>query len=174
VAVRFDEVIAVYQAATVHSVRSQYGTQYYRKTTFEFAVEVEGRKEPIRWKGAFRDRGEEEHRVYLLGRGDPRLPLFARGLVAMASERRLPACRQAIKDGKPLTFGRIVLTAEGVRRQDGGVSPWSQVWPLDITNGVATVKAANMQGRPIAAERAGNIPNLPMFRVLFDELRRPR
>jgi hypothetical protein len=169
VAVRFDEGSGVDQAATEHYRRTRYGSEFYKKTTFEFAVHAEGRKELIRWKGAFWD--ETAHGGH---RGDPRLPLFARQLVAMSSERRLSACRQAIEDGKPLAFGKIVLTPEGVRRQGGGVSPWSQVWPVDITNGVAMVRAADVQGQPIATERVGNIPNLPMFRVLFDEFRRPR
>jgi hypothetical protein len=88
------------------------------------------------------------------------------------SEARLPAHLKALADGKPLTFGHIVISQQGVHVQSG-VVPWQQVEPIKFDHNVAIVRRYG-QRKPIGSTHVGSIPNLPLFRTLFENLRQTR
>jgi hypothetical protein len=157
-AVRYDQVSWVRSASVQH-----YVNHFYRQTTFWFLIGSAAR-EVVRWEGSFAEMG----RV----RGDSRLPEFGRRLAEEVSAARLPAHRQALADGRSLTFGTVVISAQGVGGPDG-VVPWSQVEPLSFDHGVAIVRRRG-QRRPLARAHLGSIPNLPLFLTLYENLRRTR
>jgi hypothetical protein len=161
---RHDQISWVRQSYLKH-----YVNHYYNRTSFQFAIgSMAG--EVVQWEGSFFDLDEGSRLSF--SKGDPRLPEFAGELAGKVSAARLPAHLKALADGKPLTFGHIVISQQGVRAQ-GGVMPWSQVEPLEFDRGVAIVRRTG-QHKPIASTNLGSIPNLPLFRTLYENLRRTR
>jgi hypothetical protein len=166
VAMRYDQISWMRQSHLKH-----YINHYYNRTSFQFAIGSMS-DEVVRWKGSFSD-PEEASRVLLAAlKGDPRLPEFARELAEKVSKARLPAYLKALADGKPLTFGLIVISQQGVHVH-GGVVPWSQVGPVEYDRGVAIVRRVG-QRKPIASTHVGSIPNLQVFSTLCENLRRTR
>jgi len=160
-AMRYDQIAWVRQYFL-----QQYVNHFYRQTSYWFTIGSMTR-ETVTWQGGFseQERGPGD-------KGDPRLPEFGRQLAEAVSKARLPAHRTALADGKSLVFGNIVISRQGVRGQDG-VVPWSQVEPLVVDHGVATVKRTG-QRRPMASTHVNSIPNLPLFLSLYENLRRAR
>jgi hypothetical protein len=166
VAMRFTEIEGVYRGSTAHHWN---GT--YIATSYSVSLHVRGRKNHIRLTGNFYD--PAGHRGHW---GDPRLPLFTRQLAALIAEMRLPAARQAIAAGRALEFGKIVLTADGVRGTDGTVTSWTEVNGLNIAAGEVAVWGPAVKRRRsiLVRERIANIPNFDLFTTMFNELRKAR
>jgi hypothetical protein len=162
VAMRFTQIEGVYRASTAHHWN---GT--YMWTSYSVSLHVTGRKNFIRLEGTFYD--PAGHRGHW---GDPRLPLFTRQLAALVAETRLPAARQAIAAGRALEFGKIMLTADGVRGTDGTVTSWAEVNGLNIAAGEVVVwgPAVKQRRSILVRERIANIPNFDLFTTLFNEL----
>jgi hypothetical protein len=167
VAMRFTEIEAVNRGATEHRYNGMYiGTSY------SVSLHVTGRRNFIRLEGAFYDPAGHRGRW-----GDPRLPLFTRQLAALVAEMRLPRARLEIAAGRDVRFGKIVLTAKGVRLPNGTVTSWAEAKDgLNIAQGSVTVWGpAVKRRRPILVEeRISNIPNFNLFTTLFNELSKPR
>jgi hypothetical protein len=161
VAMRYDRISWVRQSYLKH-----YVNHYYNRTSFWFTIGPTA-GEVVRWKGSFFD-SDTGPRF----KSDPRLPEFARELAEVVSKAQLPAHLKALADGKPLTFGHVVISQQGVRGQDG-VVPWSQVEPLAWDHGAAIVRRTG-QRRPMASTNLGSIPNLPLFLTLYENLRQAR
>jgi hypothetical protein len=164
-AMRYDQISWVRQSYLKH-----YVNHYYNRTAFRFAIGSLA-NEVIHWEGSFFDL--EEGSRLSFSKGDPRLPQFAAELAGKVSEARLPAHLKALADGKPLTFGLVVISQQGAGEHGGVVVPWSQLEPLEFDRGVAVVRRAG-QRKPIATTHIGSIPNLPLFRTLYENLRRTR
>jgi hypothetical protein len=160
-AMRYDQVSWVRQSYVKH-----YVNHYYNRTSFSFAISSMA-GEVVRWKGSFFDSFQGPR-----FKSDPGLPEFGKELAEVASKTQLPAHLKALADGKPLTFGNIVISQQGVRGQDG-VVPWSQVEPLDLDRGLAIVRRTGHR-RAMASTYLGSIPNLPLFATLYENLRRAR
>ena len=162
-AMRYDQISWVRQSYLKHYVNHYYNRTSFRLTIGSLAGEV------VRWEGSFWD---DDH-AGRGSKGDPRLPTFVQDLAEKVSQALLPAHLKALADGRPLTFGHVVISQQGVRGQDG-VVPWSQVGPLEFDRGAAIVRRTGQRGRPVASTHLGSIPNLPLFLTLYESLRRAR
>jgi hypothetical protein len=164
VAMRFTEIEGVYRAST-----ALHWNGTYMRTSYSVALQVTGRRNFIQLKGSFYD--PAGHRGHW---GDPRLPLLTWQLAALVAQMRLPASRRAIDAGRALAFGKIVLTAAGVRGTDGTVTSWAEVNGLNIAAGEVVVWGPAVQRRRsiLVRERIVNIPNFDLFTTLFNELRK--
>jgi hypothetical protein len=135
------------------------------------SLQVTGRREFVELNGACYN--PEGH---LGRRGDPRLLLLTAQLAALVAGVRLAGARQAIAAGRALLFGKIALTADGVRWTDGTVISWAEISEVDYMKSWVVVRGPAAQGRRsyLVRERIAQIPDFGLFKAMFSELRKKR
>jgi len=107
--------------------------------------------------------------MFRSGKGDTSLMAYCQSLAVEVSKGRLDRAWQDLQEGKALTFGQIVFTAEGVRSGTEVVS-WHELAPLWIFKGGVRIVRAKDRVQ-VAAAPVVSVPNLPLLHVLIRRLR---
>jgi hypothetical protein len=100
---------------------------------------------------------------------DPSLMMYCQSLAVEVSRARLDRAWQDLQEGKALTFGKIVFTAEGVQSGTDVVS-WREITPMLIHRGTVWIVRAKNRVE-VANNSAASVPNLPLLYVLTQRLR---
>ena len=89
-----------------------------------------------------------------------------------ATVRLLPDAIRRLETGIPLTFGKLVVSRDGIGTGQE-IVPWSQVDPVKFNAGFITI---SRQGKKLAGgtQSAGKTPNLYVFLALVERMRRSR
>jgi hypothetical protein len=160
-AMRFDEISHVFQA-----YRHHYASIGYQGSEYRFTIAAADTRS-FTLRGEFWD--PESSMLLRSSKGDPGLVTYCQSLAVEVSRARLDRAWQDLQEGKALTFGKIVFTAEGVQSGTDVVS-WREVAPLLIhRGGVWIVRAKNRV--EVAYSPIGSVPNLPLLHVLTQRLR---
>jgi uncharacterized protein DUF6585 len=160
---RWDEVAAVQIETTLHR---NYGN--YSHTTFRYTLTfTDGVAYPV--DGLYQD-PQHNPRAHAQTDG-ARFTAFARALSQRIALALLPGAQASLAEGRNLTFGSIVINAQGVQRKRVTV-PWAAIREISLKDGYLTIKQDGRM-RAIAVETVGTIPNLPLLLTLTDQLWRP-
>jgi hypothetical protein len=159
-AMRFDEITRVFQAYTHH-----FRMIGYQGSDYRFTIATAGTR-AITLRGAFWDPGSSLSRS---SKGDSSLVAYCQSLAVEVSRARLDRAWQDLQEGKALTFGKIVFTAEGVRSGTDVVS-WREIAPLLISRGTVWIVRAKNRVE-VAAAPVDSVPNLALLHVLTQRLR---